>query len=109
MTAPFRPVAAFDAVHKADLAQVLLDEAGIPAVVTDRELVSMDWLMGGAIGGVKVQVPEDRLTQAEAILAERFGDDLQPFSEGVSEEELARQALAAPAEDDDPPAEPADK
>lgn len=101
-------VAAFDTVYKADLAKAALEEAGIPAVVTDREIVSLDWLGAPAVGGVKVQVAEHHLDRAEELLNDQFGGDLQPFSEGVSEEELTRQALETPPEDEMPP-EPADE
>jgi hypothetical protein len=102
MTAQLRTVAAFDVAHKADLAKVKLEQAGIPAFVTDREVVAMDWLLAPAVGGVKVQVAEEYLDQAEAILNETFGGDMQPYSEGVSEEELTRQALAAGTGDEEP-------
>ena len=103
-----RTVAAFDVAYKADLAKAALEEAGIPAVVTDREIVAMDWLLAPAVGGVKVQVSEEHLDRAEDILNDKFAGDLQPYSEGVSEEELTRQALEAEAEDEEPP-EPADE
>jgi len=103
-----RTVAAFDVAYKADLAMAALEEAGIPAVVTDREIVAMDWLLAPAVGGVKVQVSEEHLDRAEDILNDKFAGDLQPYSEGVSEEELTRQALEAEAEDEEPP-EPADE
>jgi hypothetical protein len=104
-----RTVAAFDVAYKADLACTLLTEAGIPAYVTDREIVSMEWLLGNAVGGVKVQVAERDVERAEALLEERFGDSMQPFAEGVDDEELARQALAESPEDGEPepPAEEA--
>ncbi|MEO2090923.1 MAG: DUF2007 domain-containing protein [Gemmataceae bacterium] len=103
-----RTVAAFDTVYKADLAKAALEEASIPAVVTDREVVSLDWLGAPAVGGVKVQVAEHHLDRAEDLLNEKFAGDMHPFSEGVSEEELTRQALETAPEDEMPP-EPADE
>lgn len=47
-----------------------LESAGIPVVLADEFTVTMDWLLSNAIGGVKVQVREDDLRQANQVLAE---------------------------------------
>lgn len=49
-------IATFDQPTPAHLAKNALDEAGIQATVADASLVSMDWLLSNAIGGIKVQV-----------------------------------------------------
>ena len=91
-------VATFDMPHKAELAKIALEEVGIRAEVNDREIVAMDWLLLNAVGGIKVQV-------AEAD-AERALRAIEPFTrpgvfeQPVSDEELERQALAAPTEDE---------
>jgi hypothetical protein len=104
MSEQFRTVASFDAAYKADIVKAALEDAGIPAVVTDREIVAMDWLLTNAVQGVKVQVPDDRMGEAAAFIREleRKGATDRP----VSDEELERQALeAAPADDEPPPPE----
>ena len=45
-------VATFDQVVQAQMAADALRAAGIDAVVTDAEVVSMDWLLGQAVGGI---------------------------------------------------------
>lgn len=91
-------VATFDMPHKADLAKAALEEAGIPAEVNDREVVAMDWLLLNAVGGIKLQVAEENAERAVAVI-EPF---TRPgaFEQPVSDEELERQALAEPTEDE---------
>jgi hypothetical protein len=91
-------VATFDMPHKAELAKIALEEAGIRAEVNDREIVAMDWLLLNAVGGIKVQVAETDAERALVVLEpfNRPGKFRQP----VSDEELERQALAAPTEDE---------
>lgn len=62
-------VAAFTNVHEAQFAQGVLDAAGIDAVLDNEHVISMDWALSNAVGGVKVLVPEDRLEEARQILA----------------------------------------
>lgn len=92
-------VATFDLPHKADLAKAALEEVGIAAEVNDREIVSMDWLLLNAVGGVKLQVAEADAERALVVIEPftRPGEFEQP----VSDEELERQALAAPTEDEE--------
>ena len=106
MSERFRTVATFDLAYKADLAWAALDEAGIEAMVTDREIVSMEWLLSNAVGGVKLQVAESDVPRALEVLI--------PFTHPgqmerpVSDEELERQALAEAPDEDAPPPVPED-
>jgi hypothetical protein len=47
-----------------------LESAGIPVVLADEFTVTMDWLLANAIGGIKVQVPEEDLGRANRLLSE---------------------------------------
>lgn len=69
MPPPLVVVAAFTNVHEAHLAQSMLEAAGFEVMIADEHVVSMDWMLSNAIGGVKVLVPEDRLEEAKALLA----------------------------------------
>lgn len=101
MTQPrLTTVAAFDLPAKAEFAKIVLEDAGIPAVVTDVEIVAMDWLLSNAVGGIKVQVRVEDAERAVAVLADKTGPDGRPRDGSVSEDELARQALEAGAEAD---------
>lgn len=97
-------VAAFDLAPQAQLARLVLEEAGIPAVVADEGIVAMEWVLANAVGGIKVQVAEADADRAAAVLAERFGG-AGPVGD-VDQDELARQALAEAPEDEAPPEEP---
>jgi hypothetical protein len=61
-------VAAFGTPVEAELARNRLEQEGITAFVVDAEAVGMLWRMGGALGGVKVQVVASAATRARAIL-----------------------------------------
>ncbi|GEM_PF-727539 len=47
-----------------------LEEEGIEAVLTDQEIVAMDWLLSNAVGGVKLMVSKKDAEQAARILRE---------------------------------------
>jgi hypothetical protein len=68
-------IAAFDQVVQARMAADTLRAAGIDATVADAELVSMDWLLGPAVGGIKVQVRDEDADRAVAELNQSFGED----------------------------------
>jgi hypothetical protein len=54
-----------------------LESEGIPAVVQQEALGAVLWLTVGPLGSARALVPEDRLEEAEAILAVTFevGED----------------------------------
>ena len=73
MDEPLTTVAAFNTPVEAELARNRLEEKGIAAVVVDAETVGMLFHLGGALGGVKVQVAESDAVRARAVLASREG------------------------------------
>jgi hypothetical protein len=83
-------------IHEAEAAKMFLEEAGIPAVIEDAETVTMDWLLGNAIGYIKVKVPEDRWEEAARILSTR-----QRPAEPSPDETDELHCLACGAELDD--------
>lgn len=101
--ARFVTVAAFDETFRADVARAALEDAGIEVRITDRELVAMEWVLATAVGGIKVQVPEADAARARGLLDAAFRDLKE---NGIDEDELTRQALAAAPEDDVPPPPP---
>lgn len=71
-------VKAFTNVHEAHFARSVLIAGGIDTVVADEHVVSMDWFLSNAVGGVKLLVPANQLDEARAILdteAAVAGDD----------------------------------
>ncbi len=45
-----------------------LRDAGIDAVTRDEATLQLNWMWSNAIGGVKIDVPDDQLEDARAIL-----------------------------------------
>ncbi|MFQ5482880.1 MAG: DUF2007 domain-containing protein [Nitrospinaceae bacterium] len=73
--------ATFSQPYEAHLAQQRLQEAGIPAFIVNEHTISINWLYSNALGGVQVQVPEDRVQEARGLLAEDRSRDMDPVYE----------------------------
>ncbi len=58
----------FDFLADAEAARDLLEGQGIPAFLFDARTIQTDWLLGNAIGYIKVQVPSDQLEVARSAL-----------------------------------------
>jgi len=95
-------IATFDEPAKARLAQNALKDAAIQSVVADETLVSMDWLLSQAVGGVKVQVREEDSDRAVAALEGAFGKD----GSGLESAPVDIDQLTAEAEAETPEEEP---
>jgi hypothetical protein len=94
MSDDLRTVATFTDATLAAIARNRLEAAGIAACVADDQTVSMDFLLGNAVGWVKVQVRAADAARAAAVLAERETAPETPSAE------------AGPAAEDDAPDEP---
>ena len=57
-------------IHEADMICMQLREAGIESFIADENLGSIQPLYSGAIGGIRIQIHEDDLEKAKAILLE---------------------------------------
>jgi ribosomal protein L40E len=71
MTTKLVKIGEYRFIQEAETAKMFLDEAGIPAFLEDAETVTMDWLLGNAIGYIKLTVPEDQVDRARDILLTR--------------------------------------
>jgi len=69
MSDNFVTVRAFSMPWQADVARTALETQGIPVSVADANTVGVNWLYSNAIGGVRVQVPEEFAKQAIEILS----------------------------------------
>jgi hypothetical protein len=96
-------IVTFDQAAQAELAKNELEEEGVRAIVTDATIVTMDWLLSNAVGGVKVQVWEEDAEKAVAVLRKKFGDNGEEFGTPVSAEELAAAAEGATPEEGEEP------
>jgi len=68
----------------AELARSQLESAGIPALILDQHLVSIQWLYSNAIGGVKLEVDESDFDAALELLQEEHSADLAEIPESQS-------------------------
>ncbi len=76
-------IASFRFLAEAEAARMHLEGAGVPAFLSDKEVVNIDWLLGNAIGYIKLQVPESQAEAAQAIL-EPVEEDWEPSPEEYS-------------------------
>jgi len=63
-------VRAYRDLPEAIVARSVLEQAEIPCVLRDENTVRMDWGYSNAIGGVRLQVPQRFVADAEAVLAQ---------------------------------------
>src|SRR5437879_6129362 len=59
---------------QAVVARMHLEEAGIPAFLLDELMSGGLFVIGGATGGIKLQVPASRLEEAVRLINDRLGD-----------------------------------
>jgi hypothetical protein len=64
----FTTIESFDSVHEANVAVAVLAENGIDCFTENATLIANDWLLAGAVGGVKVQVPLSQASIAREVL-----------------------------------------
>ncbi len=73
-------ISKFLSLGEAKLAQGKLVSAGISAFVCDENMHAMNWHMGMALGGIRLQVPDSQVVRALEIL-----DDFEPREAGPFE------------------------
>jgi hypothetical protein len=61
-------VGTFQFLPEAEAARLHLESEGIPAFLADAETVNMNWLLGNAIGYIKLQVPRAQAEAARDVL-----------------------------------------
>ena len=76
-------IAKFLTLGEAKLAQGKLISAGISAFVCDENMHAMNWHMGMALGGIRLQVPDSQMVRALEVL-----DDFEPEGPNSAETEL---------------------
>lgn len=97
-------VATFQDAVAAALARNFLESEGVAACLLDETTVATDWLIAGAIGGIKLQVAPGDVERAETLLAE-----IQEEADEADEPPPALTAIATREIAEDLRAERADK
>ncbi|MBU2705536.1 DUF2007 domain-containing protein [Zooshikella marina] len=69
-------ISRFTFPYEAQIAWAKLDAEGIPAFIADEHTINMQWLYSNALGGVRLQVPEEYADQAQHLLSEDRAHDL---------------------------------
>lgn len=65
---PFIVVATYLDATQAHVAKGLLESEGIDAVLRDEHLVTANWMLSNALGGVRLMVPQSREAEAQRLL-----------------------------------------
>lgn len=68
MSNDFVTIATFQFLTEAEVSKLALEAEGIKVFLADVETVSMDWMIGNAIGYIKLQVPGSQVEAAVALL-----------------------------------------
>ena len=88
------PVASYRDVAIAHVQRVALEAAGIPAVVQNEHMVGLQWTYSQALGGVRLLVPSDRVSEARELLGSDSANALRDVPESSlppAENELCPQ------------------
>jgi hypothetical protein len=78
-------IAKFYSLGEAKLAQGKLSSEGIAAFVCDEHMHAINWHMGAAFGGIRVQVPDSQVVRALEILDGFEADASEEDDEEVEE------------------------
>jgi len=77
-TDEFVVVATFPSVPEAEACKLSLEVEGLAVHLADAETITMDWLLGNALGYVKVLVPVSQVEKAQQLLAQHQKPHLSP-------------------------------
>ena len=69
-----KTIANYPDLASARLAQSLLEAEGIHSFIPDEHLAGIDWQMGTALKGIRLQVGPEEEEAAKALLAEHLAD-----------------------------------
>jgi hypothetical protein len=72
----FIVVAAYPDATQAHVAKGLLESEGIDAVLRDEHLVTANWMLSNALGGVRLMVPQAREVEARRLLQQAARGEL---------------------------------
>jgi len=62
-------VCTYSSAVQAEMAKLALEAEGVTAFLADATIVTAEWLLGSALGGVKLEVAEADVPAAMAVLA----------------------------------------
>lgn len=75
-------------VIQADIVRGRLEAEGIPAILGNRHLVAADWMYAQALGGVRILVPREFVSEARAIIADIDSGQFLDADEKLRQEDI---------------------
>lgn len=79
-------IAKFLSLGEAKLAQGKLVSAAISAFVCDENMHAMNWHMGMALGGIRLQVPDSQVVRALEVLEDFEPEETEGNADGDDDE-----------------------
>lgn len=76
-----KTIATFPDLAGAEVARAALEAEGIPASIPDSHLAGLDWRLGTALGGVRLQVATEHVEAADVFLAQNLSGELAEIEE----------------------------
>jgi len=89
-------IAKFLSLGEAKLAQGKLLSAAISAFVCDENMHAMNWHMGMALGGIRLQVPDSQVVRALEVLDDFEPDDGEALLVEDEEDEESEEVACCP-------------
>jgi Putative prokaryotic signal transducing protein len=89
-------ISKFFTLGEAKLAQGKLVSAGISAFVCDENMHALNWHIGMALGGIRLQVPDSQVVRALEVLDDFEPEDPGVFVESGEEEEEMEEVACCP-------------
>ena len=78
---PLIVIATYSDATKAYIARGLLESEGIDASLRDEHLITANWMLSNAVGGVRLAVPQTQLERARRVLLQAARGELALDSE----------------------------
>ena len=89
-------ISKFVSLGEAKLAQGKLVSAGISAFVCDENMHAMNWHMGMALGGIRLQVPDSQVVRALEVLDDFEPEQSQGLPVGGEDDEEMEEVACCP-------------
>lgn len=89
-------ISKFLSLGEAKLAQGKLVSSGISAFVCDENMHAMNWHMGMALGGIRLQVPDSQVVRALEILDDFEPDPADSLEHDEGDEEDLEEVACCP-------------
>lgn len=89
-------ISKFVSLGEAKLAQGKLMCAGISAFVCDENMHAMNWHMGMALGGIRLQVPDSQVVRALEVLDDFDPEEAEGLQYEGDDDEAMEQVACCP-------------